>query len=188
MPMDIKQLYGTLRAPLLAFIKQKIKDETKAEDLLHDVFLKVQEQIGSVKDLTKLESWVYRIARNAIADEYRKTKPTEPLDSDGLESQIALAEEADESLLERLSDSVHTFLAQVPEPYRTALILSDLENLPQEEIARRLNLSLSGAKSRIQRARKMLKELYAQCCAFEQNRFGTVLSYEPKHEPCLCEP
>lgn len=186
--MKIEQLYESLRTPLLTFIKQKIKDDTKAEDLLHDVFLKVQEQMGSVKDLTKLEGWIYRIARNAIADEYRKTKPTEPLDIDGLESQRALTEEADESVIERLSDSVHTFLAQVPEPYRTALILSDLENLPQEEIARRLKLSLSGAKSRIQRARKMLKELYVQCCSFEQNRCGTVLSYEPKSKPCLCEP
>jgi RNA polymerase sigma-70 factor (ECF subfamily) len=188
MMIKIEQLYDALRAPLLAFIKQKIKDDTKAEDLLHDVFLKVQEQMGSVKDLTKLESWIYRIARNAIADEYRKTKPTESLDVSEYEGRNDFAEEADESVIERLSDSVYTFLAQVPEPYRTALILSDLENLAQEEIAWRLNLSLSGAKSRIQRARKMLKELYVQCCSFEQNRFGTVLGYEPKSEPCLCEP
>jgi len=178
----IKHLYESLRKPLLSFIIQKTGDEVKAEDILHDVFLIAQEQIGSLKDTTKIEGWIYSIARNAIVDEYRNRKP---ITQSEIESNIS--EQADETVIERLADSVQMFMERLPEPYQTALMLSDIKNIPQDEIAKRLGLSLSGAKSRIQRARKMLKALYLECCSFEQNKYGMVLSCEPKNLPCQCE-
>lgn len=179
----IERLYENLRTPLLALIKQKITDESRAEDILHDVFLRVQEHLSQVKDATKIESWIFQIARNLIADEHRRAKSIATIDD-----EFDCAEESAETATTRLSDSVRAFVEQLPEPYRTALVLSDLENVPQQEIAARMNLSLSGAKSRIQRARKMLKDLYLQCCTFEQNRHHVVLDYEPRTKPSACDP
>ncbi|MFQ3597324.1 MAG: sigma-70 family RNA polymerase sigma factor, partial [Chloroherpetonaceae bacterium] len=169
---DFERLYESLRKPLLAFIIQKTGDETKAEDILHDVFLKAQEQLGALNDATKIESWIYSITRNAIADDYRNRKPLSRL-----ELEIDIEERSQETVVEQLSGSVRAFIEMLPEPYKTALMLSDIENMPQQDIAKRLGLSLSGAKSRIQRARNKLKSLYLACCSFEQNRHGVVLSY-----------
>lgn len=179
---DFEHLYESLRKPLLSFIVQKTGDETRAEDILHDVFLKAQEQIGALNDATKIESWIYSITRNAIIDEYRHRKPISQL-----EFEIDIAEQSDETVIERLSGSIRAFIEMLPEPYKMALILSDIENVSQQEIAKRLGLSLSGAKSRIQRARNKLKALYFACCSFEKNRHGAVLSYEPKSQSSQCE-
>jgi RNA polymerase sigma-70 factor (ECF subfamily) len=178
----IEQLYKTLRKPLLAFIERAIHDKFRAEDILHDVFVRAQEHLSKVQDATRIESWMYQIARNLIADEYRHRKPESPLSE-----ELDIAEQDEETPIEQLAPSVRDFVEKIPEPYKTAIILADLEKLPQQEIAQRMKLSCSGAKSRIQRARKMLKALYLECCAFEQNQHGTVLSYEPKNFPCQCE-
>ncbi len=180
--LHVGRLYESLRKPLLAFIIQKTGDEARAEDILHDVFLKAQEQLGALNDATKIESWIYSITRNAIADDYRNRKPLSRL-----ELEIDIEEPSQEAVVERLSGSVRAFIEVLPEPYKTALMLSDIENMPQQEIAQRLGLSLSGAKLRIQRARNKLKALYLACCSFEQNRHGVVLGYEPKSVPCRCE-
>jgi RNA polymerase sigma-70 factor (ECF subfamily) len=178
----IEQLYKTLRKPLLAFIERAIHDKFRAEDILHDVFVRAQEHLSKVQDATRIESWMYQIARNLIADEYRHRKPESPLSE-----ELDIAEQDEETPIEQLAPSVRDFVEKIPEPYKTAIILADLEKLPQQEIAQRMKLSCSGAKSRIQRARKMLKALYLECCAFEQNQHGMVLSYEPKNIPCQCE-
>ncbi len=178
----IEQLYKTLRKPLLAFIERAIHDKFRAEDILHDVFVRAQEHLSEVQDATRIESWMYQIARNLIADEYRHRKPESPLNE-----ELDMAEQDENTPIEQLLPSVRAFVEKIPEPYKTAIILADLEKLPQQEIAQRMKLSCSGAKSRIQRARKMLKALYLECCAFEQNQHGTILNYEPKSLPCECE-
>jgi RNA polymerase sigma-70 factor (ECF subfamily) len=178
----IEQLYKTLRKPLLSFIEQSIHDRCRAEDILHDVFVRAQEHLSHVQDTSRIESWMYQIARNLIVDEYRHRKPVS-----ALSEACDIAEQDEETPIEQLSASVRGFVEKIPEPYKTAIILADLERLPQQEIAQRMKLSFSGAKSRIQRARKMLKALYLECCSFEQNKHGIVLSYEPKNIPCQCE-
>jgi RNA polymerase sigma-70 factor (ECF subfamily) len=70
--------------------------------------------------------------------------------------------------------------------YRQAVQLSEIEGLPQQEVADRLGLSLSGAKSRIQRGRLMLKDELERCCRFEFDRRGNVMDYEPRPERTVC--
>lgn len=182
--MNASDLYHDFRKPLLNFIRAKLSDKSKAEDVLHDVFLRVQIHLSTVKDASKIESWIYQIARNVIANEFRSASPTT-----SLETHTSFPEPEPEtvSALERLSNSTRRFVAQLPEPYQTALILSDFEHLPQNEIASRFGISLSAAKSRVQRARKMLKELYLKCCSFEQNARGDVLDYEPHSQDSNCQ-
>lgn len=75
---------------------------------------------------------------------------------------------------------------RLPEKYRQALILDEFEDLPQKQIAQELGLSLPGAKSRIQRARKKLKDILLDGCHFKFDRLGNIVSYEPT-ENCPCE-
>ncbi len=86
--------------------------------------------------------------------------------------------------MERLTPSINHFIEQLPEPYREAITLTELQGMKQKDLAVKLGISLSGAKSRVQRARKMLKDLFFECCHFEFDRYGTVIDYHPI--ACCC--
>jgi transcriptional regulator with XRE-family HTH domain len=75
----------------------------------------------------------------------------------------------------------------LPWPYQQALLLTEYEGLTQKELAQRLGLSFSGAKSRVQRARDQLRELLLECCHFEFDRRGTIIAYYPNCERCATE-
>ena len=75
-------------------------------------------------------------------------------------------------------------MQNLPDKYRQALVLSELEDLPQKEVAKIQGLSLSGAKSRIQRGRKMLKDMLLECCQFEHDNRGNVVDCEAKDNSC----
>jgi RNA polymerase sigma-70 factor, ECF subfamily len=78
-------------------------------------------------------------------------------------------------------------IEKLPETYKEALLLSDFQGIAQREVAKKLRISLSAAKSRIQRARTMLKDLLLKCCHFEFDRYGTVYNYHPKNCNNCCE-
>ncbi len=75
----------------------------------------------------------------------------------------------------------------MPEKYSKALILSDIEGVKQELIAKKLGLSVSGAKSRIQRARKMLKDYFLKCSEFKYDSRDRLIEFYPKSPSCICE-
>lgn len=84
-----------------------------------------------------------------------------------------------------LAPSVRAFLACLPGKYRQALIMVEYQGLKQHEIAERLGISLSGAKSRVQRGREMIREALLDCCHFEFDRHGTYSSTSPVAPPAL---
>ena len=74
-------------------------------------------------------------------------------------------------------------IERMPDHYRQALMLSDIQGLRQRDLARREGLSLSGAKSRVQRGREMLKGMLLNCCRFEFDKNGNPIDYEPRKQP-----
>lgn len=181
MVLAVEQVYDELDADLRRFIRRRVRDPETAEDLLQDVYLKIHTRVGDLRDEERLQAWVYRVARNAIADHYRAKRPTEELgDVPYLPDDPVDAEAA-----ERLSRSVRLFLDTLPPPYREALVRTEDEGLTQVQLARRLGISVSGAKSRVQRARARLKALLLACCHFELDRAGRVIDYQPRAECCV---
>ena len=164
---------------LLAFIRRRVSDEADAEDILQEVFIRIHRSLCCSEDWNKPESWIYRIVRNLIIDYYRRRRETVEIPED-------LAAEADyeaDEAQERLALSLRETIEALPEGYRQALILTEYEGLSQKEAAERLGLSLSGAKSRVQRARLMLRDLLLACCHFELGRRGRIIDY---YERCCC--
>ena len=131
------------------------------------------------KTSEKLESWIYQITRNTIIDYYRRARPEDEL----LESLPALQEDEPDAVAE-LAASVHEMLNCIPEKDRQALTLTEIQGLTQAEMADQLGLTISGAKSRVQRAREKLKDAFLDCCHFEFDRFSKVIHYEPKCSHC----
>jgi RNA polymerase sigma-70 factor, ECF subfamily len=179
-PLDIDSLWRGFRNRLLAFIRTRIPNPDEAEDILQDVFLSIHSGMGNLRDRGKLESWIFRIARNAIIDHYRKRRPLVPLDG-----HCGIAEEApaEESAVSRLADSIREIIDSLPEPYKTALVLSESPGLDQKTIAGRLGISHSGAKSRVQRGRQMIRNLLLACCHFEFDSRGAVIDF---YDRCCC--
>jgi RNA polymerase sigma-70 factor (ECF subfamily) len=180
-PPEVWQSY---RAELVRFVARRVNDATLADDIVHDVFVKALSQIGKLEDSARLRAWLFGITRNAIADHYRARRPTEQpggqLGGDGPED----TREAEQELARCLTP----LLGALPPQYRRALTLAEVDGLTQQEIASREGLSLSGAKSRVQRARRMLRHELLACCRVELDRRGSVVDYEPRRDGCgACE-
>lgn len=177
-----EQLYKQFHQKLLQFILSRVPDHNAAEDILHEVFLKIHRRIETLRDNEKLESWMFQITRNAVVDYYRSSNQTT-----NIATTHDVVEEDDEiHPAQHLEPSVREFVEQLPEPYREALRLVEFEGMSQKKLAERLGISFSGAKSRVQRARAMLRDMLMRCCHFEFDRFGTILDYHPI-SCCCCD-
>ena len=177
-------VWSQLNSDLRRFIRHRVSDEHVAEDLLQEVFVRIHQHVNSLADADRLMAWVYQIARNVIHDHYRR-----PASSIGSLSNADLAEERDDQSAQSHCPPaawMDELITQLPDRYREAVSLSEIQGLKQQEIADRLSLSLSGAKSRIQRGRAMLKALLDQCCKFEFDRRGNLIDIEPKPGRAVC--
>lgn len=179
MDNQLETIWNELAANLRRFILKRVGDEPTADDILQNVFIKIHTNLDSLQDESKLQSWVYQIARNAIADHYRRAPVTHALDD-----AIPSSDEPDDEARAALARSVREMVDCLPEEYRTPLMLDTFEGLDQAEIGARLGISVSGAKSRVQRARAKLRDLMFECCHFEFDRRGGVINYFPRAQCC----
>jgi RNA polymerase sigma-70 factor (ECF subfamily) len=174
-------VWETFHTPLQQFIRQRVSDETAAEDLLQDVFLDIHQHIDTLRDVKKLQSWIYQVTRHAIIDYYRSRRATATLEEP--ETSRLPEELPDEDIVTELLPCVRAMVLGLPTRDRQALILTEYQGLTQKELAERLGLSLSGAKSRVQRAREKLRQQLLACCHFELDRRGHIIDYQPR---CIC--
>ncbi len=183
MATTTEQAWEAFHAPLHQFIRRRVADEATAEDLLQDVFLKIHQHGSSLKDARRLESWIYQITRNLIIDYYRSHRQT-MTSLEALETLDLPEELPDDDIVSELLPGVRAMVLALPDQDRQALILTEYQGLTQKELGERMGLSLSGAKSRVQRAREKLKQQLLACCHFELDRRGHILDYQPRCECC----
>jgi len=175
MTPTLESIWHEFAVKLGQFIRSRVADPATAEDILQDVFVKIQARLDTVEDPAKLQGWLYLIARNAIIDHYRTRKATievpETLPAEPAENDVEM---------DGLKAAFRRMIYSLPEPYRDALVLTEFEGLTQKELAKRLGISLSGAKSRVQRGREQLKEMLHECCTFEFDRRGQMIDCAPR--------
>ena len=174
----VENIWERLASQLRSFIRSRVRNHAAAEDILQDVFLKIHQRLPALRDSERVEPWVWRIVRNCIADYFRKFRPGEPLPA-----ALDLGNEPDVDLPD-LNQCVAQLVQQLQPDYQEALLLTEWQGLAQNEMAKRLGLSASGAKSRVQRARGQLKKLLLDCCKFELDRRGNVLEMTPRRKRC----
>lgn len=177
----LETLYNDFACCLRAFIRGRVEDADTAEDILQEVFVRIHAHLADLRDENRLESWMYGITRRAIIDHYRSRRSVSELPEDLPEEVPPLEEEEDAA--SELAASLREMVEALPEPYRQALLLTEFQGLSQVELAAKLNISFSGAKSRVQRGRQKIKNLLMQCCHFEFDRYGRVVDY---WEHCCC--
>src|SRR5256886_13625607 len=177
-----EQIWDEFHSPLEQFIRRRISDETTAEDILQDMFLKIHQHMETLRDVRRLESWIYQITRNTIIDSYRSTRPTTTLEAAEV---LNLPEELpDDDVVSELLPCIRAMVRNLPELDRQALVLTEYQGLTQKELAERLGLSFSGAKSRVTRGRGKLQDQLLECCHFELDRRGHIIDYQPRCHSC----
>jgi RNA polymerase sigma-70 factor (ECF subfamily) len=162
---------------LKGFVFKRVKDRSLTEDIVHDVFLKVQNKIGQLHEQAKLTRWIYQITKNAIIDHYRQQSrylTTTDLDW----------ENDAPNFNECVTRCLQNMMTTLPDKYREALQLADVDNLSQLELATRLGMSYSGAKSRVQRARQMLKAKVDETLIIKLDSYGNVIVCENRSKCC----
>jgi RNA polymerase sigma-70 factor (ECF subfamily) len=172
---------------LLAFIGRRVPDRDIAEDILQEVMLRIHRHVGELENSAAVAAWIHQIARNAIADHYRRTAVRRERPSGVVfDSEAAASEPPAGELLSELAACLGPLIERLGSSYRDAITLTELEGLTQTEAAARLGLSVSGMKSRVQRGRGQLRDLLTGCCEIELDRRGAVTGYEPRRGACGC--
>lgn len=175
-----------LRSSIRGFVGNRLRDHSAADDVTQEVLLKISRSAASLVRRERLESWAFQIARNSVADYFRTAKPTEEFreefhagktggpDSDPLSSRDEAA------MRDGIAAYIRSVIGTLPPIYREALLLTEYEGLSQAALSGRLGLSLPAAKSRLRRARIMVKKEMEHCCHWTTDRYGTVLDVRPK--------
>lgn len=180
--VDAARLFREHRTALLAYLRRRLPRGGDPDDALQEVFVRVLRTASRPECEACTPRWLWGIARNVAADAHRRRGRREretPLGALPAEPRAA-APDVHEHVLSWLRPAVQ----RLPETYREAVRLADIERLPQAEVARRLGVSLSGAKSRVQRARALLAERLRRCCEIELGPDGRAVDF--RRRDCDC--
>jgi RNA polymerase sigma-70 factor (ECF subfamily) len=168
-----------LRGRLQRYVRKRSGEPYLAEDVAQDVLLKLYVRRDSLpEERHRVVAWALRAARNALVDRFRS--PAGKVRSTQIDGAVAAVNDPDDAGVHaQLARCVAPMVQRLAAPYRQAVELTDLQQQPQHEVARRLGISLSGAKSRVQRGRRKLRAMLAECCRIEFDRRGAVQSFAP---------
>ncbi len=178
--MVIEQVISEFKDALYRFVIKHVHNKEDAKDLHQEILVKIFSKYQTLKDDNKLESWIFQIARNTITDYYRHTKKRQTLDHSGITER-----ELEHNGEKELILCIKPFLKRLKPSYQDALEFTAFGNRTQKELAEEMNMSYSGAKSTVQRARKKLKEFFSDCCQIETDNYGGILSVTKKNS-CSC--
>jgi RNA polymerase sigma-70 factor (ECF subfamily) len=182
MSMPVEFMWEQYNQRLGAFIRSRVWDDAEAEDILQEVFIRVHRHLCCQTEWERPEAWFFQIARNLIIDHYRRRRETAEI-PESLPAEPDLPEDDPQA---ELALSLKEVIDTLPAAYRQALLLTEYQGLSQKELAEQMGISLSGAKSRVQRARLKLREMLLECCHFVLDRRGRVMDYYA--HCCSCNP
>lgn len=181
MTTEVTNIWTDFHKELKAFILNKIRNSADTDDILQEVFIKIIRNIDKVNQAENLRHYLYGIVRNTINDYFRNKK--QMVDNTEIEEKIT--EEETQSLNTTIAECcIKPFINKLPNNYREALLITEFQDISQKDLAERLNISYSGAKSRVQRGKEKLKELILNCCSYQSDKYGNLIDSEDKNCDC----
>jgi RNA polymerase sigma-70 factor (ECF subfamily) len=177
---NVEAIWVDYHEKLLGFIQKRVKDKCIAEDILQDVFIKILNKIDTLREDSKIQNWLYQLTRNTIIDFYRANKIMEDIP----ESLIEEDSTNTDSAVEEMKSCIMPVIDSLDEKYREAVTLTEMEGLSQKELASKLNISYTGAKSRVQRGRAAVKDTFSKYCTFKYDSCGNVVGYDDSCGKC----
>lgn len=174
--MEFQKIYDVYQPQILRYL-ERLVGEAEAEDLTQEVFVKINQALSTFRGDSQLSTWIYRIATNAAIDKMRTATFRQEVDlfwldeSNDAEDKVLWTGDGTPSLEQQLMrkemyECFVDFVKRLPPNYRAVVVLSELEQLPNGQIADILGLSLDVVKIRLHRGRtRLLQELKAHCKA-----------------------
>lgn len=159
------------------FVLRRVRDPDVAQDLLQEFFIKIHLHLDTKTQAERLAAWVHQIARNTVLDYFRQPRLATAPATDPEPLPAVLAEPLAPV---DFTACLQLFVNRLPAGYRQALQLTELGTLSQKDYAAPLGISYSGAKSRVQRARRQLREPFTACCRIEADAYGNILAAQPR--------
>jgi RNA polymerase sigma-70 factor, ECF subfamily len=180
--MHLMEIYDAYYQPVRRFILNTVRNEWVADDLVQETFIRINNNLETLKDAARLKSWIFRIAYNLCQDYFRSLGKAAYLDNGEVPEETASTSvPTTQKALEQfqMRQCVFGLVNHLPEPLRIVLILSDLDEFSQQEIADIVGISVPNVKIRLHRARKRLKILLEEHCVFEMDE-RNVLTCQPE--------
>ncbi len=171
-----------LRDGLRRYAAKRVRPEN-VDDVVQDILLRMHERAAELREEEKLAGWAFRIAKSVVTDHHRRAGSLPKL---GTPDELACAghdppDDGNEN--EVVAGWLLPLVALLPDEYAEALEVCDLGGVEQRVYAERKGLSISGAKSRVQRGRRMVEELVRACCDLEQDVRGNVIGVTRRGRP-----
>lgn len=162
-------------AELHNWAHRRLRNAAEADDLMQDLFLKALRQGERFCSVHNARAWLFEVARNTLADRLRVSRETVELPED-LPAPLE-----DTDTVDSLTACLPRVLSELSDEDREAITQCDLRGVPQADFATARGLSLSAAKSRLQRARLRLKARMTQVCRVRLDDAGRVADFVPRN-------
>ncbi|NMM38548.1 MAG: sigma-70 family RNA polymerase sigma factor [Glaciimonas sp.] len=168
----------SLYAPeIRSWLRHRLGATTDVEDVLQDLFLKALRQGDRFCSVHNARAWLFEVARNMLADRLRVARETVVLPED------IPAPAFESETVDNLTACLYRVLSELSAEDCDAIMLCDIQAMSHAEYAQRKDLSLSATKSRLQRARKRLREQMTSACQLQFDEFGRVSDFVPRDTP-----
>ncbi|PKM89434.1 MAG: RNA polymerase sigma factor SigZ [Firmicutes bacterium HGW-Firmicutes-12] len=181
MKVCTNDIWEEFSLPLKKFIRNRVSNDQDVDDILQEVFLKIHNNVDSLMNENKINAWVFRITRNTIVDYYRTKASFEFVE---MPDNLMIEDDEDLSFNSEMATCLKKMIDGLPEKYKEAVLLTEYQNLTIKEISEKTGLSISGAKSRVQRGKKILKRMLLGCCHLEFDRLGNIIEYTHRSSEC----
>jgi len=175
--MKIEDIWLEYRSALKRFLHAKVSNEADVEDLLQEILIKTYNNLDAVKRQKSVKSWLFQIANNTIIDYYRKRGRVQSINVE----ELLPVESSQESKID-LSNCISPFINSLPDEHANLLTAIDLNNQSQKQYAEQIGISYSTLKSRVQKSRALLKQVFDDCCHFKIDKIGNVYDYDVKNK------
>lgn len=177
--MDVEEVWSAYQARILAFLRSRVSDPADAEDILQEISIKVVTGLPTLREPSKLKSWLFQTAHNTIVDFYRKGSRAKQVHPDDL-----WYSENDPQARQELERCVDPFIAALPPQTAALLTAIDIEGQSQKDYAAARGVAYSTLKSQVQAGRAALRLIFEECCDLTFDARGAVAGYQPKSGDC----
>jgi RNA polymerase sigma-70 factor (ECF subfamily) len=177
--------WGEMLARLRGFVAARVADPEVAADITQDVLARSFAS-GALDHVDNVPGWLYRAARNAVIDHYRARRRHDPVPDLDQWPEVESSGQLPNAATRELARCIQPMLGRLHPAARDALTRVDLEGQTHRQAAAQLGISVSGMKSRVQRARRDLKAQLTACCQVRTDSIGALSGYHANPGNCGC--
>ena len=175
--LELEIIWQEYSDALKKFLHSRVSNSSDVDDLLQEIMLKSYRGLGKLKSRQKLKPWLFQIAQNSLIDFYRQRARKQALKP----SLLDFHEEPEHNEIQQdLSDCIIPFIKALPSDQAELLIQIDIHAQSQKDYAQEHKMAYSTLKSRVQKAREQLREVFNDCCDFSVDTHGKVIDYQRK--------